>query len=73
MPGAELARVTRRGGVLAFNVRTDQLAPWEAALDELTRRGTWRELQRLGPLSYLPADPRYATSVLAIAFAFRVL
>ena len=69
---SEFARVTRAGGLVCFNLRTDQLATWEPTLDELAKGGVWHLVERLGPFSYLPGDPRYAETVLAVAFAFQM-
>ena len=69
---SEFVRLVRPGGLVCFNLRTDQLATWEPVLDQLSKSGAWDLMERQGPFSYLPGDPRYAETVLAVAFAFRV-
>ena len=59
----------RTGGLVCFNLRTDQIEEWEPTLSALSG---WVLVERTEPVSYLPADPRYAATVLSVAFAYRV-
>ncbi|WP_420394573.1 class I SAM-dependent DNA methyltransferase [Acuticoccus sp.] len=67
----ELVRVTRPGGVVAFNVRADtwQDQGFAAAIDDLSQHGAWREVDRS------PTFPVYLLNDLdlsAILFVFRI-
>ena len=68
----ELARVTRPGGMIIFNLvaRTWREQGFPAALSELAERGTWEEVERTAPFRvYTIGEP----DLLTILFAFRRL
>jgi SAM-dependent methyltransferase len=69
----ELVRVTRPGGIIAFNVN---LVPWKEAgfedrVSELTRSGRWEPADESGLFAPMPLSPTRG-DVRGRAFAFRV-
>jgi len=40
--------------------------------DALSREGSWKLLERRGPVPYLPENPEYGDKVQTVLFAFRV-
>ncbi len=68
----ELARVTRPGGAVIFNLveRTWREQGFPAVLDDLAERGVWEEVERTKPFRvYTIGEPDHLT----ILFAFRRL
>lgn len=67
----EFLRVTKKGGYICFNLRTDHEWSWLPVQNELARQGRWRLVERSSPQPYLPNNPQYGTKVLTVIFTFQ--
>eukprot|EP00966_Prymnesium_polylepis_P193663 4488783-Prymnesium_polylepis.1 len=69
----EFVRVSRPGGFVAYNLRTDHDDAWQGAQRALVDAGKWRLLERSEPVPYLPDNPDYGDKVLTVIYTYEVM
>jgi len=69
----EFVRVTKSGGFVCYNLRTDHEASWSTVQQALVEGGKWRLIQKSDPMAYLPSNPDYGQKVQTVIYVFKVL
>ena len=68
---AEFVRVTKPGGHICYNIRTDHKLAWLETEKAMVANGSWQLLTETEPRPYLPNNPDYADKVLTVISCYR--
>ena len=68
---AEFVRVTKPGGHICYNLRTDHKLAWLETEKAMVANGSWQLLTETEPRPYLPNNPDYADKVLTVISCYR--